>query len=211
MKPAILGRKYDKIANLWQEQLRDSDYGVGQVRRALQFCSGAGNALDVGCGAGGRMIRLLREHGLAVTGVDVSAEMIRLARQNHPDDDFRHADICEFECDRSFDFILAWDSIFHLPLDSQQPVVRKLCALLNEGGVIIYTFGDAVGEHDDSWHDDIFHYSSIGIEGNLTLLREQGVTCRHLELDQWPQKHVYLIGVKDQSGDSRQPSTGPDE
>ena len=139
---------------------------------------------------------LLQNQGFSVTGIDVSRVMIELARENHPDQTFEVQDICTWETDRKFDFIVAWDSIFHLPLEAQERVVGKLCNLLAGGGVLIYTFGDAIGEHDDTWHGDRFHYSSIGIDGNLGVLVSNGVTCKHLELDQWPENHVYLIGVK---------------
>ena len=196
MKPSVLGSNYDKIAQWWHQQHRDSHYGVAQVNRALQFCQPGGSALDVGCGAGGRIVRLLQQHQLAVTGIDVSAEMIKLAIENHPEESFFVDDICSFESDEQFDFVVAWDSIFHLPLEQQEPVVNKLCALLKPAGVLIYTFGDAQGEHQDTWHGQPFHYSSIGITGNLALLALHGVVCKHLELDQWPENHVYLVGLK---------------
>ena len=89
-----------------------------------------------------------------------------------------------------------------MPLNEQKPVVTKLCNLLAENGVLIYTFGDAVGEHDDQMKGDTFHYSSLGINENLTLMAMHDVTCKHLELDQWPQNHVYVIGVKSRSNET---------
>ncbi len=196
MKPKTLGTRYDKIASWWHQQHAGSRYGVAQVKRALQFCKRGGAALDVGCGAGGRLVRLMQQHELAVTGIDVSAEMIKLAIENHPQENFFVADICSFETAERFELIVAWDSIFHLPLEQQEPVVGRLCQMLKQGGVLIYTFGDAVGEHDDTWHGDVFHYSSIGINGNLEVLQRHGLLCKHLELDQWPEDHVYLIATR---------------
>ncbi|MCB1671280.1 MAG: class I SAM-dependent methyltransferase [Gammaproteobacteria bacterium] len=197
MKPRVLGTRYDRIADWWHRHHQDSQYGVAQVRRALQFCKPGGSALDVGCGAGGRIVRLLQQHQLAVTGIDVSVEMIKLAIENHPQEVFAVEDICQYSSAEHYDFIVAWDSIFHLPLKEQEPVIGKLCALLKPGGVLIYTCGDAVGEHQDTWHGQTFHYSSIGITGNLSLLARHGVVCKHLELDQWPQNHVTVIGLKE--------------
>ena len=193
MHPSILGAKYDRIARWWHERHAASGYGVAQVERALAFASGAGRALDVGCGAGGRIVRLLEKTGYAVTGIDVSREMIRLARENHPGHRFLHQDICSWQGGESFDFIVAWDSLFHLPLDRQRPVLAQLCGLLASGGVLIYTFGDAEGEHTDQWHDDTFYYSSIGINENLRQLMGNGLSVLHLELDQHPEPHVYVI------------------
>lgn len=198
MKPKELGKKYDKIAQWWHDRHHDSEYGLVQFEKALAFSRRSGNALDVGCGAGGRFVQRFQQSGFAVTGIDVSKEMIDLARQNHPDESFFVQDICTWKTERTFDFILAWDSIFHLPLSQQQPVVEKLCDLLAADGVLIYTFGNADGEHTDQWHDDEFYYSSIGIEKNLAILLKNGLSLKHIELDQFPatNRHVYVIAQK---------------
>tara|TARA_R110000787_G_scaffold98369_6_gene202359 strand:- start:964 stop:1557 length:594 start_codon:yes stop_codon:yes gene_type:complete len=196
MQPEKLAEKYDKIALWWHERHFASDYGVEQFEKALSFCATNLNALDVGCGAGGRFIRALRERESHVTGVDVSKEMINIARINHPDVKFYLQDICAWQTHQKFDFIYAWDSIFHLPLAMHKPVINKLCSLLNEGGVLFYTFGNAIGEDTSEWLNDIFYYSSIGINDNLQLLIENGLTVLHMELDQYPEKHVCVIAKK---------------
>lgn len=202
MQPDVLGKKYDKIAAWWQEQHDQGEYGVDQLNRALKLHGVrtehpiAGTALDVGCGAGGRFIRRLIDTGFQVMGLDVSGEMVRLARQTHPTQTFLHEDICRWNSNTTFDFILAWDSIFHLPLAQQEPVLTRLCRALNSGGTLLYTFGNAVGDHEDQWHNDQFYYSSIGIAANLQLLLNQGLTVAHLELDQYPQPHVYVVATR---------------
>ena len=196
MEPSLLGTKYDKIAQWWNDQHLDSGYGVRQFERAIAFSSPRGKALDVGCGSGGRFIQILQHHGYNVTGLDVSAEMIKLASTNHPEHKFFQQDICTWETEERFDFIVAWDSIFHLPLAMQKPVVTKLCKLLAKGGTLIYTFGNAEGEHTDQWRSDTFYYSSIGITANIQVLINNGLSLLHLELDQYPEKHVYLIATK---------------
>lgn len=196
MQPAETGSKYDKIAQWWDQRHQSSEYGVSQVKRALSYAKSVGKALDIGCGAGGRMVRLMEQNGFAVTGLDVSQQMIELATDKHPEHCFLHQDIGTWQTDQQFDFILAWDSLFHLPLAEQQPVLTKLCALLAEGGTLLYTFGNAEGEHIDQWHNDTFGYSSIGINRNLQILMDNGVKPVHLELDQYPQSHVYLIACR---------------
>ncbi|WP_136513926.1 class I SAM-dependent methyltransferase [Geomonas edaphica] len=196
MNSKELGKKYDRIAQWWHENHRDSRYGLKQLDLALKFVPGGRSALDVGCGAGGRIIRELEVHGFAVTGLDVSERMIALAMENHPNGSFQVADICTWETGEKFDLIIAWDSIFHLPLQMHRPVIDKLSSLLEKGGVLMYTFGNAVGEHTDVWQEDEFYYSSIGINDNLAALIENGLTVMHLELDQFPEKHVYVIATK---------------
>lgn len=45
-------------------------------------------ALDFGCGAG-RSTRFLKALGFAATGVDISADMVKLARERDPEGDYR--------------------------------------------------------------------------------------------------------------------------
>ncbi len=196
MDPKLTGTKYDKIAAWWDERYRDGEYGLAHIERALAYRQSSGNALDVGCGAGGRVVRALQARGYQVTGLDVSAEMLRLASANHSDGTFIHADVSCWESSSKFDFIVAWDSIFHLPYEQQEPVVSKFCRLLRVNGVVIYSFGNANGEHTDNWHGETFHYSSIGISENLRLLIKHGLTVMHLELDQYPENHAYVIAKK---------------
>lgn len=197
MEPKKLGLKYDKIARWWHDRHLDSDYGVSQVGRAISYCRRRGAALDVGCGSGGRMLRKLLGEGFEVTGIDVSSKMVEIAKENHPGVDFYAADICEWESDKKYDFISAWDSIFHLPLEMQETVVSKLCRLLDRDGILIYTFGAAErSEHESDWRDDKFYYSTIGINENLKVIMKNGCECRHLELDQYPLNHAYIIVKK---------------
>lgn len=194
-----LGIKYDRIASWWNKEHYESDYGVAQLDKALamlEFDRTGSNCLDVGCGAGGRLLRRIVQSRLTVTGIDLSGQMIKIASANHPESAFIQGDICTWEPTESFDLILAWDSIFHLPLNMHEPVIRKLCGALNPGGLILYTFGNAIGEHTDTWHGDQFYYSSLGIDRNISLLMESGLTIMRLDLDQYPQKHVCVIAQK---------------
>lgn len=196
MKSFKIGQQYDKIATWWSDHHVNSDYGVPQVERALAFAPNGGKALDVGCGAGGRFVRLFQKQGFEVTGLDASAEMINLAKKHHPNSRFVHADIGDWDTDKKFDFILAWDCLFHLPLNMQKLVLSKLCRMLSSGGIMIHTFGDDVGEHTDNWQGQEFYYSSIGISQNIELLSQNQLSLLHLELDQFPEKHAYIISRK---------------
>ncbi|MCP2043965.1 trans-aconitate 2-methyltransferase [Pontibacter sp. HSC-36F09] len=196
MNSSQLAKSYDKIAAQWNANMMGSDYGISMIERAIQYCTAKRTALDVGCGTGGRITKKLLENGFDLTGIDVSEGMLALARQNHPEVRFEKADITEWETEDKFDLIVAWDSIFHLPLEFQKPVVEKLCRYLNPQGIMVYTFGDAEGAHEDTWLGEKFGYSSIGIDANLKILAECNCQGRHLELDQYPLNHVSVIARK---------------
>ncbi len=194
--PVEIGAKYNKIATWWHDRHFDSAYGVASFNKALVFCQPNSKTLDVGCGAGGRFINLLNSQGMHVTGIDVSRSMINLAKVNHPDNRFILSDICTWQTDEQFDFIFAWDSIFHLPLNMHKLVIDKLSSMLTAKGILAYTFGNAEGENTSEWLNDTFYYSSIGINENIKQLMANGLTLLHLELDQYPEKHTFVVAQK---------------
>jgi len=196
VSPAETAKRYDELAACWQ-QATPLNYGVPQLERAISFTRQRGAALDVGCGSHGRFIEFLSRQGFATEGLDISAEMIALARQRAPQATFYTADICEWELPKAYDFISAWDSTFHLPLDQQAPVLKKLCAGLAPGGVLLFTCGgEAAGEISGCFQGQELGYSTLGVEEFVKVIGESGCWCRHVEYDQFPEKHVYVIAQK---------------
>lgn len=93
-------------------------------------------------------------------------------------------------------------SIWHLPMPAQVPVMTKLFQGLTSGGVCIFTTGglDAPEEKVDSAMGVPMYYSVLGIPQTLQLIDACGCVCRHLEYDQYPEPHLYLIVQKSQGG-----------
>lgn len=198
MKPNETGSHYDRIALWWQKQHLHSTYGVTALEKAIKFVKSKSTALDIGCGSSGRFIDVLIQNGFTPTGIDVSTEMISLARQNHPDVVFYVEDICTWELPQKYDLISAWDSTFHLPIAEQKPVLKKMCDGLSPNGVVIFTCGgsNSPNEISGSFQGEKFDYSTLGVEEFLRLLMEFGCLCKHVEYDQFPENHVYIIGQK---------------
>lgn len=64
--------------------------------------------------------------------------------------------------------------------------------------MFIFTTGglDGPEEKSDSSMGPPVHYSVLGISRTLELLSEFGCVCRHLEYDQFPEKHLFIIVQK---------------
>ena len=198
MEPIETGKKYDTITHLWESDKFNRQNGIEQHRRAMQFVSHKGRALDVGCGCTGRFIDLMKEEGFQPEGLDISEKMLRLARQRHPQVTFHHEDICQWQRPNEYAFISAWDSIWHVPLAEQENVITRLVTSLAKGGVLIFSFGgtDEPGDHRDAFMGPEMYYSSLGTKGFVQLLGELGCALKHLEFDQYPELHAYLIAKK---------------
>jgi SAM-dependent methyltransferase len=198
MKPEETGLHYDRIASQWQEQQRHSTYGIAALERAIKFVENRSTALDIGCGSSGRFIEALIKNGFTPTGIDISTEMISLARQRHPEVTFYAADICIWQFPQKYDLIVAWDSTFHLPVTEQKPVLKNMCDSLHAKGVVLFTCGGTIGPEEISggFAGQTFDYSTLGVNEFLRLLSEFGCTCKHVEYDQHLENHVYIIAQK---------------
>jgi 2-polyprenyl-3-methyl-5-hydroxy-6-metoxy-1,4-benzoquinol methylase len=197
MDPEATGRQYDQIAHVWQEPHIQSN-GIAQFERAIQFVKNRGHALDIGCGSSGCFIDILSKHGFAPEGMDVSSRMIALARKRHPHIPFYETDISRWIFSKKYDFVSGWDSIRHLPLELQEPVLEKICDGLDHHGVFIFTTGgvDEPEEKSDSFMGLRLDYSALGTPKILELITKFGCVCRHLEYDQYPQQQLYVIAQK---------------
>ncbi|WP_283130581.1 class I SAM-dependent methyltransferase [Enterovibrio norvegicus] len=198
MKPQQVGQAYNQITHLWESERFNMNNGIEQHKKAIAFVDARGKALDIGCGCKGRFIELLSHEGFTPTGLDVSTEMLKIAQKRYPDTDFVLADICEYTLPEKYDFITGWDSIWHIPLSEQRAVLTKIVESLNVGGVFIFSFGGtaAEGDHTDDYMGPDVYYSSLGTNGFLSLFIELGCVIRHLEFDQHPELHTYLIVQK---------------
>jgi len=201
MNPKDVGRAYDQITHLWQRDDFDRSNGIEAHKRALTFAKSKGKALDVGCGCTGRFIDLLLSEGFTPEGVDVSEQMLRLAKRRHPKVMFHQQDICAWSMETKYDFITAWDSIWHVPLEQQENVISKLAASLNQGGVFIFSFGgtDQPDEHTNDFMGPTVYYSTLGINGYAALLMNLGCHLRHVECERYTgvrDRHSYMIVQK---------------
>ncbi len=197
MTPEQVAASYDQIADQWVDV---STYGFAQIERAVAFVKHRGAALDVGCGTG-RLMGLLSGHGFRTDGLDVSPAMIARARERHPGAELFHTDVCRWEFPRSYDLIVAWDSVWHVPLVHQEAVLKKLCRGLSAGGVLVFTMGgtDGTDEKQNSYMGPPMYHATLGVPNTLRVLAEAGCICRHLEYDQPPELHVYLVAQKSET------------
>jgi predicted TPR repeat methyltransferase len=204
MNHSAIASAYDQIAERWLDERFDQANGLRQHRQALRFLQkGAeGWALNVGCGCNTRFNAPMRERGLQLEGIDISERMVALARAADPGVLLHHADVCRWQPRRAYRFISAWDSIWHVGLEQQRPLMLKLMHALEAGGVFIFTAGglDAEDAHADATMGPEVHYSTLGIPGLLDVIQEAGCVCRHLEFDQYPEKHLWVVVQRVVSG-----------
>jgi 2-polyprenyl-3-methyl-5-hydroxy-6-metoxy-1,4-benzoquinol methylase len=196
MNSKELGKHYNKIAGWWTSQMKGSDYGMKYVQKAMSLTNKNAKLLDIGCGSNERIIDEALKNGFDIVGIDVSSEMIRIATKKHPDVTFIHDDFIEWRTSEYFDLIIAWDSVFHAPKHFQEKITKKMCSLLNEGGILLFTAGSEAGEVSGEMEGVSFEYGSIGYWEYLTILSEMKCKIVLMEEDQFPAGHMVFICKK---------------
>jgi 2-polyprenyl-3-methyl-5-hydroxy-6-metoxy-1,4-benzoquinol methylase len=198
MTPQETAWSYDQMASHWDGEKFNRKNGIAQHARALQFSQHKRTAIDIGCGSSGRIIELLLDAGFTTEGLDISTEMLRRAQARHPDQTFHQADICTWAFPQKYDFISAWDSIWHAPLESHESILTKLCGSLEPDGILIFTTGgvDQPGSRTNPFLGQPLYHAVLGIPKILEVITKAGCICRHLEYDQHPEPHLYLIVQK---------------
>jgi ubiquinone/menaquinone biosynthesis C-methylase UbiE len=125
-------------------------------------------ALEIGCGPG-RLMRPMSRHFVEIHGVDVSDEMIGLAREKLRDLSNAHphvtdgASLAQFEAE-SFDFVYSYAVFQHIPSrDVVFQYLREIRRVLKTGGLARLQFNGLPrgGESYDTWAGARFSSSDI--------------------------------------------------
>lgn len=89
-------------------------FDMSQIAKFTNELSEGVSILDAGCGPG-RDAHILHDHGLKVTGLDLSAGLLKVARQKYPNIDFVEGDLLSLPFgDESFDGVWSNASLLHL-------------------------------------------------------------------------------------------------
>lgn len=174
----MVERGYDRIAERYLEwsDLRPSPVRMWFLGEALARIAEGAEVLDLGCGAGIPMTRALAS-GRRVTGVDISARQIELARANVPGATFVRSDFTTMERpSRSVDAVTAFYALIHVPQAEQPRVVGRIADWLRPGGILLAQFGssDTRDEVEQAWLGVPMFFAGFAPEGNEDMLARAG-------------------------------------
>ena len=145
---------FDEKAGSWHEMERCTK---SPVQPAVARMAGVGlgsRVLDVGCGLGVMVPVYLDMEVGHVLGVDVSAEMIALARErwaDRPETEFQVVDAAELDAPGSFDAVVAYNVYPHIM--DRDAFIANVHKLLKGGGRFVVAHGagkDAINSHHDA-------------------------------------------------------------
>jgi 2-polyprenyl-3-methyl-5-hydroxy-6-metoxy-1,4-benzoquinol methylase len=177
---------YDLVAEQYLASKNGEDpLAIEALEDLASFLPPAAAVLDLGCGAGVPVTRWLAGRGFTVTGVDVSARQLDLARTYVPEATLVKADMARVAFEpEAFDAVVAFHSIIHVPRAEHPALLGRIRRCLRPEGVFLatMTLTDYEGRDEDweGWGAPMVwsHYD----EGtNVAMLREAGFDILYAE------------------------------
>ena len=177
---------YDRMAEQYLATKDPEDpLALAAIEDLASHLPSNATVLDLGCGAGVPVTRWLADRGFAVTGVDVSARQLELARTNVPEGTFLKADMTEVDFGtETFDAVVALHSIIHVPRTGHPALLESIHRWLRPGGVFLATMTvtdyEGKDENWEGWGAPMVwsHYDS---KANVAMLREAGFEILYAE------------------------------
>lgn len=199
---------YDRIAEQFADEF------LGELGRKpfdrellLDFADSArskGQACEIGCGPG-QIARYLQDHGVSMRGIDISQEMVNLARRLNPDICFERGDMLALDlAGASLGGVVMFYSIIHLKREDVVRALKEVERVLRPGGLLLLSFHGGEGEmHRDLWYDkpvsiDISLFEQEEMAGYLEAagLEVERIVEREPYEFEYQTRRVYAFGKK---------------
>jgi len=182
---------YERISQIFATSRGIAVNGIGSssVRKWAKSLNKNSVVLDLGCGTGVPVSKILIEEGMIVYGIDASLTLTKVFHQNFPNAPVA----CEAAEDssffnRTFDAIIAWGLMFILPEEAQLILIDKMAAALNVTGKLIFTSPP----EPITWFDAMSEVESrsLGAKKYRDLISESGLTLIE-EFEDEGENHYY--------------------
>ncbi|PUA27300.1 MAG: hypothetical protein B0W54_11930 [Cellvibrio sp. 79] len=129
---------YNSIAEHWRnarKALPQKDRELFEL--FLNELPANSRVLDLGCGHGIPVAKLISDQGHRITGVDHSEKLLTFAQIEMPEHEWLLNDLENVEVTDNYNGIVIWDSLFHLPRQEHLTLLRKAWSALQPKEKII--------------------------------------------------------------------------
>jgi SAM-dependent methyltransferase len=150
MRPDRSGQAeaFDAIGDRYDEAFPHKEGQVAAGEWLIRSLQAESRVLDLGCGTGVPTARQMADAGFEVVGVDLSGEMVRLAREYVPGATFHQLDLADLRPGGPrdlgrFDAVAAFFSLLMLPRAEIPVALRTVHHLLVPGGLFVLSMVEA--------------------------------------------------------------------
>lgn len=165
--------------------------GTSEVRDWARTLPPGAAVIDLGCGTGFPITKVLVDERLTVYGVDASPSLVAAFRHNLPEVPVACESVVESSFfNRMFDGVVAWGLIFLLQPDEQRQLIQSVAKILVPGGRLLFT--SSRGTEPLVWNDGMtgLESRSLGAAEYRKLLSEVSITVTR-EYEDVGENHYY--------------------
>lgn len=158
---------FDKLAPGWDQDMVCSDEIIATIFDGAQVKAGA-QVLDVACGTGVLFPYYLQRQIGSVTAVDISEEMVKIAREKFPGQPITVlcADAEQLPAEMLFDCIMIYNAFPHFP--DPEGLIAGLVSHLRTGGTLTVAHGMSRAQIDR-------HHSGTASKVSIGLMHEDAL------------------------------------
>ena len=199
---AIVREAYDYVAD-WYLQWVDGQPSPREryASKVLQNAVAAPtppHILELGCGPGIPVTRMLLEQGARVTANDISTKQLDLAESRCPQATLLPGDMTTlcFE-PASFDGVVSFFTMFHLPRAEQKGILSSIYVWLKPGGLFVFNLAtvDAEEIYGELMGHGMF-WSSFSVEESKAMVTEVGLEVVEAEvLESEPDEGIEFLWI----------------
>ena len=158
MDKQIIKDFFDDFANRWDNEPICDKETLDIILDNAGIVSGV-NVLDIACGTGVLFPYYLERNANSITAVDLSPEMVKIAKSKFPQANVICGDAEEISFDTTFDCIMIYNAFPHFP--NPQILIENLSNCLSVGGKLTIAHGMSKKELDE------VHKKSAGKVSNI--------------------------------------------
>jgi|SRR3989338_6877246 len=178
-------KSYDKTTDAYSSHVKFL-HPLKESRFFISLLNRGNRVLDLGCGSG-RDSKIFADKGFKVTGVDLSSKMIKKARKEIKNAEFKVVDIEALKFGKnSFDGIWANASLLHIPKRKLDSVIETLSGILKNDGIMFIRVksGDGESLEPDKRYGNVkkfWHYFKKGELGSILIKHKLKILKSYLK------------------------------
>jgi len=170
----IVKRGYNKTAHKYDLRYNKNKNYKFILDKVINKIPKGSRALDIGCGTGIPVDKILSKH-FEVLGIDISKEMIKLAKKNVPNVKFKVKDSLKLKFRRkSFGLITAFFTLIHIPKKKIPFMIKKIYNFLKKDGYFVVSMGTQEEDKIASFFEEKMYYANFEKKDFERLLKEAG-------------------------------------
>lgn len=161
-------------------RFRDNGKFNQQLQEFSELLPASGKVLDAGCGVGKPTSEFLAKRDFDVTGVDISKNMVDLAKENVPAAKFYQRNIVSLDFPaNAFDGIMCVYTLWHIPRKHHPTIIQNFHRMLKDEGILALNTGVYESEGVSEFFGEPMLWSTNDPKKTLAIVKDLGFEVIH--------------------------------